>query len=128
MWGRKTTDGYTEVRFAGVDADGTILLRRKDVAIHTNETTVSRAGFMPVPTSSTTSTYGQVGSTPISSTSTAAGTAYVPTRSATSVVMPADTLEIRLPRGQKRVRVSGYELQVREATAVDLSYKLEVAP
>jgi hypothetical protein len=42
IWGRKTNEGFTEVRFAGVEPDGQVVLYRKDVEILSNETTLTR--------------------------------------------------------------------------------------
>ena len=45
MWGRKTKEGFSEIRFAGVEPTGEIVLARKDTDIITNETILSRMPF-----------------------------------------------------------------------------------
>ena len=42
IFGRKTNEGFAELRFAGVEKSGEIVLYRKDVQIISNETTMSR--------------------------------------------------------------------------------------
>src|SRR5262245_39957780 len=43
VFGRKTNEGYAELRFMGVEGDKAIF-RRIDVAISSDETTMSRSG------------------------------------------------------------------------------------
>jgi hypothetical protein len=45
LFGRKTKEGFTEIKFAGVEPDGTVVLFRKDVEILSNETTMTRTPF-----------------------------------------------------------------------------------
>ena len=45
IWGRSTNEGYDEVRYAGVEPDGTIVLFRRDLVIETDEDVFTRSGI-----------------------------------------------------------------------------------
>lgn len=125
MWGRRTNEGYTEVRYAGSEADGTLIFVRKDLAIHTNESTVSRMGFVPVPTTSTSNISGRVGMTSVSGTATTEGTTYLPTPRAETMAIPSDSIPIRIaPVQAKVVRVGGYRIEVQHVDAAELLYRI----
>jgi hypothetical protein len=62
IWGRKTNEGFTEIRFAGVAPDGQVVLYRKDVQVMSDETTLTRTP-MAITSGSTTSTMSGTAST-----------------------------------------------------------------
>ena len=128
VWGRKTSEGHIEVRFMGVEPDGTLLFARKDVEIVSNETTVTRMGFVPLPTVTRSTTNGYVGSTAISGTTNSSGTTFVPTPAAQSIVIPPDMIPIRLAPGKQTFRVTKTQIQVIEASGHEVSYRLVAQP
>ncbi len=48
IFGRRTNEGYTEMRFGSVESDGTLVLLRNDYVIVTNENTETRPLFRVV--------------------------------------------------------------------------------
>jgi len=130
IFGRKTNEGFTEVRFAGLRADGTAVFWRRDVSIQSNETTMSRSGgiFIPSSTTSTTSTHGMIGNTPLSgssTTTTSGGGTFVPAPKADTHVLPPETFEILVNAapGSSFV-VSGFQLVIDEAKSGGLRYRV----
>lgn len=129
IFGRKTKEGFTELRFAGVEANGEIVLYRKDVTIVTNETTMSRTplttttGTTRSSLSGSSSTYG--GSTQFqgSGTSSFTSTTLSPV-SDFHIVVPSDTVPVRLSPNEKRIPVAGYLVEIISATRNALEYKL----
>ena len=122
IWGRKTKEGFTELRFAGLSPTGEVVLYRTDTNIITNETTMSRA-----PLSSTysqanaTTTYGGgVANTNISGTSTT-----IHPTSDYHAVIPAGAAQITVPKGTDAVPFEGHMVRILGATAVSLSYRVE---
>src|ERR1700730_12649924 len=43
IYGGKREGGFTEVRFAGITPDGNLILRRTDVEVNSNETTLTNS-------------------------------------------------------------------------------------
>ena len=81
LFGRKTNEGFAELRFMGMH-DGKVAIRRVDVAVYSDETTMSRSGIY-VPNNSTATTTGMVGTTPFSATTNVSGLGtYIPPRPA----------------------------------------------
>src|SRR3972149_3771733 len=58
IFGRKTNEGFSELRFAGVEKSGEVVLYRKDVRIITNETTMSRTPISTTTGSANTNVTG----------------------------------------------------------------------
>lgn len=129
IFGRKTKEGFTELHFAGVEPGGEVVFFRKDVQIHTNETTMSRTPLATTTGSATTNlsgtanTYGNTtringtASTHYSSTTIMPQTAY-------HVVVPSGTAAIRLAPGERRLVVSGYVVEVLSASSNALEYRV----
>ena len=133
IFGRKTKEGFTELHFAGVEPGGEVVFYRKDVQILTNETTMSRTPLATTTGSATTNlsgtanTYGNTtqlngtASTSYSSTTVMPQTAY-------HVVVPSDTVAIRLAPAERRLVVSGYIVEVLSASNNALEYRVTSAP
>ena len=95
IFGRQTTEGFSEVKYLGMRDASTAVFIRRDVRILTNETTMTRSGGIYVPNTTTTTTTGMVGSVPLYGTSTTTGPGtYIPGPKADTQVMPPDTFEI----------------------------------
>lgn len=129
LYGRKTNEGYSELRFAGVEKNGEVVFYRKDVQIITNETTMSRTPFSTSAghsnTNITGSYYGadNVGTVNANATTTYSSTTISPT-SDYHVVIPDNTIPIRLPAGERKIPMEGYVIEIINATPVSLEYKI----
>lgn len=129
IYGRKTNEGYSELRFAGVERDGTIVLFRKDVAIISNETTMSRSPFVSSFGSSTTtanatgSSFGNQVAVNGSARTNSSSLTIVPT-SDFHVVVPPETVAIRIPKGTPQFPFEGTTVEVLGVTPVSLSYRV----
>jgi hypothetical protein len=129
IFGRKTKEGFTELRFGGLESNGVVVLFRRDVQIITNETTMSRSPF--------SSTTGQAKSTMTGTASTFGNTTQYQgtdsTRfSATTisptqdyhVVVPADTVAVRVQPNERRIPIAGYLIEIISASANSLEYRV----
>jgi len=129
LFGRKTNEGYAEIRFAGVEQNGEVVFYRHDVNIVTNETTMSRT---PVSTTigsarstvsgnyygtTTTGTLNAASQTNYSSTTLSPPTDY-------HIVVPAETIPIRVKPGENRVPIEGYIIEIIKATPVSIEYRI----
>ncbi len=129
VFGRKTKEGHSEVRFAGVEKSGEIVLYRKEVQIITNETTMSRTPISTTSGASTTSisgnatTYGDTtriqgtGTTSFSSTTLNPASDY-------HIIIPSDTVAIRLSPNEKRIPIGGYIIEILAASTNALEYRI----
>ena len=129
IFGRKTKEGFSELRFAGVESTGEIVLFRKDTDIITNETTLSR---MPI-----SSTFGHT-TTSLSGTATTAGNTVQLQGTGTTnhasttinpatdfhVVVPSDSVALRLLPNEKRIPIAGYIIEIISATRNALEYRV----
>jgi hypothetical protein len=132
MWGRKTKEGFSEIRFAGIEPSGVVVLYRKDVDILSNETTLTRSPMSVTSGSAITTGSGTASSmgntthlsgwaqTMASSTTVSSGTDY-------HLAVPSDTVAIRLAPGEKRLPVSGYVIEVLAASANSIEYRVTQA-
>lgn len=129
VFGRMTKEGFTEVRFAGVEANGEIVLYRKDVQILTNETTMSRTPIETTSGSSRTSVTGTANS--LGSTTRIQGTGTTNYSSTTlapasdfHVIVPSDTVAVRLAPNERRLPISGYVVEIVSASRNSLEYRV----
>ena len=129
IFGRKTKEGSTELRFAGIENDGTVVLYRKDVEILTNETTMSRT---PTSTSTSTartsvtgtaSTYGNTTTIQGTGTTSASSTTTLPVDDY-HIVVPSDTIAIRLEPGETKLPLSGYVIEIISVSNNSIEYKI----
>lgn len=131
VWGRKTSEGFSEVRFAGVEPDGQVVLYRKDVQVMSNETTLTRtpmsftSGSANATASGTVATSG--GTTQFLGTSRAVGsTTTISSGSAYHIAIPSDTIAIRLGPNERRVPISGYLVEILSANPNSIEYRVTV--
>jgi hypothetical protein len=122
IWGRKTKEGFTELRFAGLTPSGEVILYRTDTNIITNETTMSRSPFSSTYSqANATTTYGGgVANTNVSGTSTT-----IHPISDYHAVIPAGAAQIIVPKGTDIVPFEGHVVRILNATSVSLSYRVE---
>lgn len=129
IFGRKTKEGFTEVRFAGIEPSGVVVLYRKDVSILTNETTMSRTPVSMTTGSATTtgsaraSTYGNTAQVTGSATTTGVSTTVGPA-SAYTLAVPSGSVAIRLESGERRVPVAGYVIEVLSVTPNSIEFRV----
>lgn len=129
LFGRKTNEGFSELRFAGVEKSGEVVLYRKDVRIITNETTMSRT---PISTTSGTAntnlTGNYYGSSGYGNVNANARTNYSSTTIMPApdfhIAVPAETIPIRLSPGESKVPMEGYVVEIIKATPSSLEYKI----
>ena len=121
IFGRKTNEGFAELRFAGVEASGEIVLYRKDVQIISNETTMSRPPIAfntgQATTRVTSSGNSARANTNISGVTIAPASDF-------HVVTPPDTTPIRLAVGETKLPIEGYVVEVIKAGANSIEYKI----
>ena len=129
LFGRKTKEGFTELRFGGVEDNGEIVLIRKDFQVITNETTMSRTPIATTTGQSTTSVSGSNnsygGNTQIQGTGTTnyTSTTLMPPKDY-HVVVPSGTVAVRVTPAEKRVPVVGHIIEIVSASRNSLEYKI----
>ena len=129
VFGRKTNEGFVEIRFAGVESTGQIVLSRKDVQIITNETTMSRTPVTQTSGRRNTALSGRAtddfGGTTVNA---AATTAYQETTITPSsdfhIVVPADEVPIRIMASDTVLPVEGYIIEIIRATSHSIEYRI----
>lgn len=129
IFGRKTHTGFSELRFSGVEPSGEIVLYRKDVQIVTNETTMSRTPVAITTGSASTTTAGNYQGTAASgriraNSKTSSVATTIGPASDFHVVVPSDTIAIRLAPGETKVPMSGHVVEVIKASPAALEYKV----
>ena len=129
IFGRKTKEGFTELRFGGVEENGEIVLIRKDVQILTNETTMSRTPMATTTGQATTSVSGAgnsySGNALIqgSGTTNYSSTTLMPQKDY-HVVVPSGTVAVRVAPNEKRIPVAGHMIEIIAASRNSLEYKI----
>lgn len=133
IWGRKTNEGFSEIRFAGVESNGQVVFYRKDVQILSNETTLTRTpmSFTSASTntaaSGTATTYGN--SAQLSGTSRSVGSSTtISSGSEYHVAVPSDTIAIRLGPNERRVPISGYVVEILSVSPNAIEYRVTQQP
>lgn len=129
IWGRKTKEGFSEVRFAGVERTGEVVLYRKDVHIMTNETTLTRTPMAVTSGRATTSVSGSantVGNTTYltGSGTTNYGAVTMASGSDYHVAVPSDTIAIRLAPNERRLPIAGYIINIISVSPNSLQYRV----
>lgn len=133
LYGRKTKEGFIEVRYLGFTRSGKAAFVRQDVAIHSNETTLTRQGGLIIPNTyqSTTTTTGMVGSVPVTGVSQTTGTAgvtVVPVPPAETIVLPPNSIFIEVdPINERSLVVGGRIIHIQSAQPGQLIYRVAAA-
>jgi hypothetical protein len=123
VWGRKTYEGFAELRFMGVQ-DGKVAVRRVDAAVYSDETTMSRSGVY-IPNNSTASTMGMIGTVPFSATTSVSGPGtYIPPRPANVSVSAPSMIDFLVPIGQP-LPFEGVTVTITAADSVSVSYSIQ---
>ena len=123
IYGRKTYEGFAELHFMGIQGEQ-VAVRRIDVAVHSDETTMSRSGGY-IPSYSTATTYGSVGSTPFSATTTQQGPGiYIPPRPAHVSVSAPNVVDFLVPVGRP-MPFEGYLVTIIRADTVSVTYSVQ---
>jgi hypothetical protein len=121
IFGRKTNEGFSELRFAGVEKTGEIVLYRKDVQILSNETTMSRTPLSFNTGQATTRVTS--GGNSARATTTGTSMTIVPT-SDFHAVIPPDTTPIRLAVGETKLPMEGYIVEIIKAGTNSIEYRI----
>lgn len=129
LFGRKTNEGFSELRFVGIEKSGAIVFYRNDIRIVTNETTMSRSGVSSTFGSANTTASGSYyGNENYGTVSGSASTNYSSsTLSPTSdfhAVIPQNTTPIVLKPGDNKIVMEGYVLEVLDVSSGALQYKI----
>jgi hypothetical protein len=113
IFGRKRDRGFVEFRYMGQSPDGLAIFHRKDVAIYSNETTMSR----------TPMTYGQATITPnYAGGATVSGYTVGPAQSTTQA-LPPDTIEIRLDLS-RILTVEDRQIEILSAESGSVAFRI----
>jgi hypothetical protein len=121
IFGRKTNEGFSELRFAGVEKTGEIVLYRKDVQIITNETVMSRNPLSFNTSQATTRVTS--GGNGARATTTGTSMTIAPT-SDFHAVIPPDTTPIRLAVGETKLPMEGYFVEIIKASTNSIEYRI----
>ena len=129
LYGRKTNEGFSELRFVGLDRDGAVLLYRKDVNIISNETTLSRTPIAQSFSSQNTTVNATASGPFISGNANTFGatTTLLPAQDF-HVVVPSDAIPIRLAPGVKSLPFEGQNVVILDTTGTTLSYRITSGP
>jgi hypothetical protein len=127
IWGGKVDEGYMRLSFSGLTDEGLIILRRQDVEIQSDATTMSRYGvgtaYNSTNLSGTASTFG--GTTTYSGTATGTTTYFRP-RQSTTVVLPPNTIEFEWDHNVNAVLDLGdFRVRVTDVSGTKIDYILE---
>lgn len=123
IFGRKTNEGFAELRFMGMQ-DGKVAIRRVDVAVYNDETTVSRSGTY-FPNTSTATTTGTIGTVPFGATTSVSGPGtYIPPRPANVSVSAPSLTDFLAPIGQP-LPFEGVTVTITAADTVSASYSIQ---
>jgi hypothetical protein len=123
VFGRKTYEGFSELRFMGVQ-NGQVAIRRVDVAVFNDETTMSRSG-MYIPSNSTATTTGMVGAVPFMATTNVSGPGtYIPPRPSNVSVAAPSLVDFLAPIGQA-LPFEGVTVTITAADQVSVSYSIQ---
>jgi hypothetical protein len=129
IFGRKTSEGFSELRFVGTEDSGGVVFYRNDVRIITNETTMSRSGvsttFGSANTTASGSYYGDENYGTFSgSASTNYSSSTISPTSDFHAVIPEGTTPIRLKPGEKLLVMEGYVVEILDVSSGALKYQI----
>lgn len=122
IFGRRTNEGYAEVRFGSVESDGTLVLIRNDYVIVTNENTDSRSLVQTSASSTTRST-----ESPGNFTQNTFATRSVDQEDFHTLI-PMEALQIRLPPGSRTFVFEGYTVSFETVEPGAVTYRLVRGP
>lgn len=133
IWGRTTNEGFSEIRFAGVESNSQVVFYRKDVQIMSNETTLTRtpmsftSASANTAMSGTATTYGNTAQ--LSGSSRSVGSAAtISSGSEYHIAVPSDTIAIRLGPNERRVPISGYVVEILSVEPNAIEYRVTQQP
>lgn len=129
IFGRTTDAGYIELRFAGVEETGEIVLFRKDIDIISNETTMSRSGLSITSSNSNTSATGNyygtnsTGQINVNANTQTQSVMVQPTQEY-HIAVPSGSFAIRLRPGETMLPFAGHLLEIIHAERYSLKYRI----
>lgn len=123
LFGRKTYEGFAELRFMGVQ-NGMAAIRRVDVAVYNDETTMSRTPLY-IPNNSTATTTGMVGTVPFMATTNVSGPGtYIPPRPSNVSVSAPSLIDFLAPIGQP-LPFEGVTVTITAVDPISVSYSIQ---
>lgn len=126
IFGRKTDEGYSELRFAGVASNGDVMLYRTDVNIVSNETTMSRTPFSSTYSTGRAHANAYVNGNRVSAygsgSETSTTIAPIPDY---HQVIPAGAVTIDVQKNDPVVVFEGHTITIESATPTVLHYHLD---
>ena len=122
IFGRTRDAGRVTVRFMGFD-DNQVIFMRHDVAIQSNETTLTQ-GPLIMPTYQTATVSGNIGWTPVWATRNSWGVTYVPPVPSYSYPIQSGQVQIAAPIGGA-VPVEGRRIKVLRIVDNGIEYSVE---
>ena len=122
IFGRRTNEGYTEMRFGSVESDGTLVLLRNDYVIVTNENTETRPLFE---LSSTTVNRNTQDTRDFTQSSFTTRTAQ---QDAFHTLIPMEAIVIRVPQGSRTLVFEGYTVSFETVEPTAVTYRLARNP
>ncbi|MFD3433391.1 hypothetical protein [Alteromonas macleodii] len=129
IFGRKTNEGYTEIRFIETQNNGVVVLARKDVTILTNETTMSRNPFSTSTSTTQTNIEGQINHTHTGSSFEAEAKSVTSTTQMTPLedyhtMLPPDFIPIAVSPEESIIPVAGYLIEFISKKPNSIRYKI----
>ena len=127
IFGGKVDAGYMKLSFLGLTKDGLIIVRRQDVDIQSDATTMSRYGVgTAIHNSNLSGTATTMGGMTTFSGSSTGYTTYIRPRSETTLVLPPNAVEFEWDYRQNNVLDLGkFRITVTNATAMKLDYMIQ---
>ncbi|WP_323846023.1 hypothetical protein [Microbulbifer magnicolonia] len=120
-FGRTTSEGFTELRFAGIDKNGNAVFFRNGLQIETNETTSSRTPISTTSGSANTNISkkpsGLTANTTFRSTTTHPASDY-------HVFVPENSIPITATKEDPRVIIEGYIVEILKASPNAVRFKI----
>jgi len=124
LFGRTRPTGFTTVQYGGMKGGNAVLLR-SGVTIASDATTMNSTPLI-VPTQSTSTAYGTIGSRQFEATSTTTGMAYIPARGSTTTSAQQPTIPIEVNwKSHPRVPVAGRMVVIEKADPLSITYRIE---
>ncbi|QLE86649.1 hypothetical protein FLM48_17165 [Shewanella sp. Scap07] len=125
VWGGKIDEGYSELRFMGLDPSGKIIFRLTDNDVQSNESVFTRYGTSTtVVNSSTTGMSSAHGGNVHSSANTNATITHYEKPKATINRLPTNTLDFLFNPNDKILQLEGVTVEIQEVKEHSITYVL----
>jgi len=124
LFGRTRPTGFATVQYGGLRGSNAVLLRSGATVASTATTMNSTPTLMP--TQSTSSASGYIGTRSFNASSTTTGMAYIPAAGSTTTSAQQPTIPIEVNwRSNPRIPVAGKTIVIERADAVSITFRVE---